>query len=153
MRKNKDYCTCPNCAPYTKPQKPKKVKTPKEYTLKSALLKTIENSLNFARLTMWFFAWALIIATIIGGLFFNLTASVIATWFAITLIIVVGSFFALTFTLFLIYFMKRMAAPLLFGIVGVMIASFICIAPDLTPFIELDKTLAPLLGFLDKALF
>ena len=147
----KDICPCPNCAPYAKPKKAKKA--PKEYTIKSAFLKAIERTLNFAKKLMWFFAAALMLATVIGGLFYDVTASDVASWFSLTLVISVGVFFLTTFILFIAYFLKRMIVPLVFAIVGVTLLAWICIAPDGAFVVEVGNTLSDLFSFVNKPLF
>jgi hypothetical protein len=119
----------------------------------SGLLAAIAWLRKSAFWSLFYLGCALVFTTAIGGLFFNLTASVVATWFIVAMGVDLILHFLAAFTLFIIYFFGKTGGILVVFSVLVMAASWLFIAPDLTPFVELDKTLAPMLGFLDKALF
>lgn len=151
MRK-KPTCPCPNCVPFEEP-KVKKVKEPKVYTLRSSLLKTIEVLANFTAHMLVWFGVALLVATVIGGVFFDLKASVVAAWFVFVMILSLALFFVISLILFVIYFMKKTAGIFVaFGLV-ITAAAWIFIAPDGTFIAGIGDTLTEIFSFVNNALF
>lgn len=97
---------------------------------------------------------SLVLATIIGGAFFDLTASQVAGWFLTTIGITFAAFFIIALVAFLGWFLWSWSLPaalISIGLIGLF--SYLLISPDLTPFWDLGAILEPLLSFLDNAPF
>ena len=127
---------------------PKRCKKKDEITSK-----TLKFLLKFKKFTFWAMlalGLSLVVTTIIGGLFFNVESPVIACWFVVALVLVFAVLSMIALVTFIVWYWKALATPaiLLASILCVMGASWLFIAPDFTPFMNIFDLLSPIFGLL-----
>ena len=151
----KDICPCPNCAPYAEPKvkKAKKPKVKKEYTHMSGLLAAIAVLEKSAMYTVRTLGFALVFTTIIGGLFFDLTASVVAAWFVLALGVTLLLHFLIALVIFFIYFLRRPGGWLVAAGAVITLFCWIFIAPPGVFIAGIGDTLTEIFSFVNNALF
>ena len=99
------------------------------------------------------FAVVLLITTLIGALFFDLTATTVFSWFSTMLVIVFGIGFIGALLCFLSwYFFTKpwVIVPIVAGLVLILATVILLIKPDFLPALDLGETLSPYLEFLKK---
>lgn len=93
---------------------------------------------------------ALVFTTLIGGLFFNLSASQVVALFWSTVVIAFAAFFIFALVAFLGWFLiKSWFLPAIVGSLGLIFICAMLIGLDITPFMDLGAMLEPLLSFLN----